>query len=315
MHQVDEAANILEQARPALWKRMNTKFINNPGTHVGFKYVAVTLASAIIDNEHDKLPDLSNNLGACAAILEKYNFPTYYVSKPLLESMSHTHPPKEMKWDDVFLPFDGMIFMVPMNTIFEQPSNKQIVMLGICKFKANSEVKIPDTKMTVNMKGPEDRISIFWVVQEDLVTQDCTFPVSQPLEPSAGWIEEQTQKYLDFNGMKDAGADSNFSSYLAGIVANLILVMQARKPLVEPGQSQLKVLKSGVPIYSPTYIGRKYTIIRQVDRPTESTGMRFTELGWRSGYMRTQHFGKQNAQSKIILVDPYIAYTKGLAPK
>jgi hypothetical protein len=315
---VDQTAKLIAEKYPVIWKRINTKFINNPGTHAGVKPLNVALASACIEfhsymQGKPNKSTVSTNIGAVTAILERYDFPVYYVSKPLLNSIMHTRPPIQFKWSDVFFPFDALSFMIPLDAIQEQPSNGKIFTIGVCKLKGNSSVIIPGTNTKISMNGIEDRICVFWCVQEGLILQDVTFPVSQPLEPSPGWIEEKTTEYIDVNGMNTSnGPNAAFSSYIAGIVANLLLTMQARKELIESGSKSNKILKSGSLIYSPTFIGRKYQVIhKKID--DYSPGARFTELGWRSGYLRVQHFGKNNQEKKIILIDPYIAFSKGLS--
>jgi hypothetical protein len=43
-------------------------------------------------------------------------------------------------------------------------------------------------------------------------------------------------------------------------------------------------------------------------------GGHFTEIGWRAGCMRSQHYGPKNEQIKVIFIDPYICFCRGLVP-
>ncbi len=47
---LDDGARIIEAINPALWKLLLTKHIDTPGSHYGFKLVAVALGSAIIES-------------------------------------------------------------------------------------------------------------------------------------------------------------------------------------------------------------------------------------------------------------------------
>lgn len=313
---VDDVQRIIQEIAPDIWKRVYTKHIDNPGTHVGFKYVAVTLGSAIIESCLICRSHIIN-VGVSAGILERFDYPTYYVSSSLYESLKHVRPPSGMLWKDVFLPFDGMIFMLPNGSTTEPGNGFGIPLVGICKFKAGDTVTIPGTAIKVNTteamhNNVEDRISIFWCTQSGLITQDCTFPVSQPLEPSPGWIEEKTKLFHAMNGITNDAPDAIFTSWIAGVVANMILVMQARKELYESGSRMPRKLGNGTPVHSPTWIGRKYEIIREERRQAAGATTHFSELGWRSGYIRRQHHGEKNSLTKLSLIDPYIAFSKGL---
>jgi len=161
----------------------------------------------------------------------------------------------------------------------------------------------------------EPRISVFWVLGPSCITgQDATFKASLPLEPDPGWLDCKTEEFNAYyqQNMNAGGTASEFSSYVAGLVANMLLVMEARKQVVEHGGPTNRVLKSGLRVHRPNFIGRKYEVLRQQSSMRASAGGHFTELGWRSGYIRRQHVGKGNADVKLVLIDPYIAYTSGL---
>lgn len=314
---VDSAAELMQKLVPDVWKAVYTKHIDNPGSHYGFKALAVAFSGAILEtySERGKKAGAAANIAAAAGVMQRHNYPTYYVSKPLLSSMMHTHPPKDMTWKGVTFPFPGVAFMVPRNMLFE-PGGEEIMLVGATVTNVGDTITVPGTKIKVSgQKGDgtpweEARITIFWSVRPGLVVQDCTFPVSQLLEPSPGWIDEHTEKWRELTQYPLDGPTGTFSSYMAGILANLLLVMSARPILVEQGSNTRKRLKSGLSVHSPTFLGKKYEIIRQTK--AIATGAHFTELGWRSGHLKVQHFGKESQESKIIFIDPYIAFTRGL---
>jgi hypothetical protein len=98
---------------------------------------------------------------------------------------------------------------------------------------------------------------------------------------------------------------------MSGLCANFLLLMQARRQLVEPGTRTKRVLKSGAPVHNPTWIGRNYQVVRDQQKKTP-TGAHFTEIGWRAGHYRNQHYGPKGAEVKLVLIDPYVAYVRGL---
>jgi len=304
MKLVEDTEQFLMKLAPNIWRSVYTKHIDNPGSHYGNKLVSAMLALNVYGFKKETF---RGNIACSAAILERHDYPIYFVSKPLIESMSHIHPPEEMKWADVFLPFPGLIFMLPKGSLFE-PDGAEIAFLCVCRLNPKDEFRLPGTyqmvsgKVTNDPLSTEDRIIFFWATNE-LDSTSVGFPVSQKLEPDAGWIDRMTRVGME-------GFGGQFSSYMAG-TANLILVMSARSELVEHGARTKRQLRTGAKIHTPTWIGRKYAI-RTEQRSEREPGSRFTELGWRSGYIRTQHYGPKNELTKLILIDPYIAYCKGL---
>ena len=318
---VDIAAKICARVRPEVWKVVHTKHIDVPHTHYPFKALAVTLTSAIhqvvytrqYSKEVQKIR--ANNIGASAGLLQKFNYPTYYVGEKLFEAMRRTHAPKGMTWDEIAWPFDSLVFMLPRNTLFEpeESGGREIFLVGASRFSKDAVVTVPGTPIQVGGRGwDHNRVSVFWAMHHGLLMQDCTFPGTEPLEPSPEWIDRKTREWCHITQFPDDGAKGDFSSYMSGLVANLILVMQARKQMVETGERTGKRLGSGVPVWKPTWVGRRYEILREDHKRLETQGGHFTELDWRAGHMKRQHFGPGGRETKIILVDPYIAFTRGL---
>ena len=307
---VDDIAKTLSEKVPDLWRMLYTKHINNPGSHYGFKVVATSLCSSILEAKYQSV---AANMAVNASLMMQHNFPTYYVSRSVTEALLHTHPPADMTWEEIFFPFDSLIFMLPKDLIHEpagadgQDFGRGIIYVGVSKMP-EGKLQVP-LHITVDNKA--SRISVFWTLGNGATVQDCTFPPSQKLEPSPGWIDSQTEQSYRITGTSQyAGPTGEFASYMAGLAANFLLLMQARKHIVEHGQRSKKTLGNGTAIYEPNWIGRKYEIIRRT--PKASTGAHYTELDWRAGHYRKQHYGKNRTEEKIILIDPYLAFTRGL---
>lgn len=312
-YDVNAVAKMMEQDFPKTWKRMYTKSIDAPGNFYSHKALAVGLTGAIEEARSQEGGELDSNCGTIAGIMEPFNFPIYYVSGPLIEALKHAHPPENLKWEDITLPFPGLCFMLPRGSVVEPEhvGGGDVILVGVAKFPPGNRLPIP----TVCKMGPLDAemTAIFWSVgPSGVVVNDTTFPSIHPLEPLAEWIDEKTKSrgksgaYLPQLG--------KFSSQISGLVANLILVMEARKELVEPGVKLSTSKREGKPDrWTPTFIGRHFAVLRKDADGTESSG-RFTELGWRCGHFKRQHFGVKSEQIRTIFVEPYIAHTRCLKP-
>jgi hypothetical protein len=307
---VNTVARMLEEKFPATWRRMHTKSIQAPHIYYSSKSLPVGLTGTIEEMRSlvNDGKQLDSNVGIIAGILERYNFPLYYVSSPLMEALKHSHPPAGLTWAQLTLPFQAICFMIPRGSLIEpEPTKGEIICIGVARLPAGEPLIIPTVCKIENM--PETRLSVFWMIGPSaLVNNDVTFPETHPLEPLSEWIDSRTE----ISGRQYIGPRGGFSSYVAGLVANFILVMGARKELVEPGRRIAKATRTGRPdIYSPTFIGRNYAVLRKDSGDRQG---HFTELGWRAGHFKRQHFGPKNEQTKTIFVDPYIAFTRGLEP-
>lgn len=308
---IDKAADFMEKQYPEIWKNVNCKFIEAPGTHYSFKAVAVSLGVSIAELKIEPRETAAANIAASATVLAQHNFPTYYVSEALVRALLKTHPPKEMAWSQLDFPFPAMIFMLPKG-VLKEPDGEEIIYVGFARHLAHTQVKIFSIESTFINPWNTDRISIFWSVGDCMQSQDCTFVSSQLLEPDPDYIEKATEEFRVFKAKDERPTDAKFTSILSGLVANLILLKMARPEMVEPGEKTKKTLKSGLSVHRPTWIGRKYEIIR---KERIVAGGHFTELDWRSGHYKIQHFGPGRKESKVIFVDPYIAYVRGLVRK
>ena len=254
------------------------------------------------------------NMAMATGILQKYDFPTYYVTASLMEALRIRILRAGISWDDLVFPYDGVVFMVPHNTLADEDGD-EVFALGVCRVQPGGAVALPGVRTKISGL-PERRIEVFWIMKPyGMEIQDVSFPAADKLEPDAAWIDLKTSEFKQQKGMPENaryGVSGVFASHMAGMAANLLLVLQARPELVEQGVHTGRRLRTGVPIHRPTMLGRKYLIQRKYDGPVESTG-HFTELGWRAGHMRRQHYGPREASTvKVIFIDPYMAFTRGI---
>lgn len=303
---VAATSRALERKYPDTWRRINTRTIESPPDYFGSKVVSVGIVSAI---EEARAGHLDSNVGIIAGVLEKFDFPTYYVSRPLVEALSRSSPPKSLTWEDLTLPFKALTFMVPRGCLVEpEPTKGEMACVGVAKLLAGERLEIPSLPGRAVEGLTYDRICIYWILgPSGLEMNDSTFPVSHPLEPLGDWIDAKSE------GRPYGGPPGAFASTIAGLVANFILIMEARKELVEPGSLLRRPPGVGRPgVYSPTFIGRNYSILKKDRDEDVERQSKFTELGWRAGHFKRQRFGLRSEQTKTIFVDPYIAFSKGL---
>lgn len=302
------AATIAETKFPSVWKAVNTKSINNPGSHQGAQSVAAIFAHSIYDCVTSGADAAGNSkcIAEAAAIMQAYDYPLYYVSKNLIEALKRTEPPADTRWDSLTFPFPGLVFMLPRGSVLETLDGSSIFCAGIYQSPTKPErIMVPGINSYIDAKDDHlNLISVFWI-SESCVTGYASFDKGNKLHLAKWASENVNRNYTDGYEMTN-----DELLCMVDIVGNLLLVMSARPEIVESGGSTGKTFKSGLPLHQPTFIGRKYEIIRKT--PIQSTGAHFTELRWRAGHMKRQHFGIKNQETKIIFVDPYMAYSAGL---
>lgn len=311
---VDQLAKEVERIQPRLWKQLYTKIIQPPNGYNSWKLPAVAISVAIMEGARRSkgaTAGSANNIRACATVLMKYDFPTYYIGRELLRSLINTKPP-EKPWQDIPLPFPGMTFMLPEGFIREPHTGKSINFLSYTRLGFGKDAK------SVLFKDPDvDRMHIWYAIDNGINLQSVVFPVNQKLEPSADWLKQATDYYDDYYqklGMVEQRdrlprPPNEFLAYISSLVANLILVKQARPELQsESGSGHVNTAKNGNRFYRPIWIGQKYRSQRGEGVEKAEADGHFTELRWRSGHWRLQHHGPGNKQTKVIWIESFICH-------
>ena len=305
-------AKIFESKFPQAWNRMCTRSIDSPPNYYPYRCLPVMLTAAIEEHRESEArgEDRESNIGFIAGMLETYDFPLFYVSGALLTALGHTSPPDDFTWEKIAFPYPALCFMIPKGSISEPPQSggKDIILLGVAKMNAGSKLSIP-TLGDSPVRLPYDRISVFWCVAPNgAVISDCTFPTTQPIHGISEWLDDNTPAARGYTG-----PHGEFNSRIIGLAANLLLLMQAEPQLIEPSRMLRKRTESRIEQRSATFLGRRYETARR-EEASSSTDLagHFTELGWRRGHFKRQHFGPKNKEIKTIFVEPYMAFTRGL---
>lgn len=318
---VDIISEYFIKEQPKLWHRVYTKHVNASGSYRSLKAVAAVTCCGIMECDWESRYNgfVPSNVPLIEKELSKYHHPVYYVCKEILEAIKNTKPPNKT-WDEIKFPLPAITFMLPTWSGIREPvapgdrfSNEvqkggEIFSLTIARLEPGPDrVWIGDDKHT-------PKIVVSWMPEPaGFISQDCTFPVTQRLAPDANWIAEATKTSDQILGkyrQKLVEPPPDFSAKMAGFAANLVLLMQSKPEYVELGSRLPKSLGNGTPTYSPNFIGRKYKT--RFEGRKDPTGAHYTEIGWRSGSWRDQHYGPGNKEVKEIWVEPYMAHIRGL---
>ena len=281
-----QRADILKRQYENVWARYHKRTIVEPFTHYPNSYQSVICCDCdLLANR----PPLDVFAGAAA----KFDNPLYYVSQSLYDAIKHTHPPANMNWNDVLFPYPALTFMLPKGAL-RHPDGHNIGMLGVVKiFHECTGYHIGIIYPSFDNLRPGSSNIDDWIIPGDL-----------SLEPSEGWLVDHVESGPEL---------PDFSQYIIGLAANLLLVMMARSTLVTEGAAlpRSKKTPSHIPHqWKPTWLGLGYRT--RTESSNGESSAHYTELGWRCGHLKHQVCGVGRADRKVIWIEPYMARIRGL---
>jgi hypothetical protein len=119
LHDYAEVRAYLEKEHPDWLRALTPRHINAPADYWPQKVLTVSSVNAAMQNyvsihEHQTRPNPA--LAAVhgqAALLLRYEVPSYYVSRELLTAALRTELPDDMVFEAIPFPFDALVFMLP----------------------------------------------------------------------------------------------------------------------------------------------------------------------------------------------------------
>lgn len=304
-----------QQLWPDTWRAIYTRHIESPGSHYGFKVAAAAMVNAIECYTKGMDTHATAAVTSAASVLAAYQFPTYFVGSELLQAIKQSNLP-QLTWEQMHMPQMAAVYMLPTGALHDM-EGAEVPFVGYAMGHKGRRYYCP-SKPQVAMEASEDKIVMFWVTYDGsgLSIADCTLKMSQPLSPAADWISEQTEVFREMKQRQllddawEMDVNPQFSSYICGLLANILLLQTTKPEMVERGERTGKRIKTtGLECHTPNFIGRAYRIRRERG---EGQGRHFTELRWRAGHYRLQWHGAGRKDWKTIWVEPYQARSAGL---
>jgi len=302
---------------PETWRSVYTRHIEAPGGHYSYRVAAAAMTNAIECYTSGMETHATAAVTSAASVLAAYGFPTYFVGTELLQAIKQSNLPP-LTWDQMKMPQMAAVYMLPIGALHDA-EGAEVPFVGYALGHKGRRYYCPN-KQNFAMEASEDKIVVFWASYDGsgLSINDCTLRMSQQLAPSADWISEQTELFRakkeqeDQDLRWDGHVNPEFSSYLCGLLVNVLLLQTTKPELVERGERTGKRIKAGgdgLECYTPNFIGRHYRVRRE---HSEATGRHFTELRWRAGHYRLQWHGAGRTEWKTIWVEPYQARSAGI---
>ncbi len=224
--------------------------------------------------------------------------PMFFVSPELYKAVSKTEPP-DTSLDDLKMPFDAMMFILPKGSLFM--GDQEVTHFGFTRVLQGQSTAFEQGKILIENKEPHQIFAVCTGLPDGKY-----LAVSTPEPAMRCLLRGEYQKVLDRGAeveIAQGGCDPRLdpegiesaSLYikLNQLALNFILAIEARPDLLERGRKLHQHKKDAQrEIWQPNILGRRYRIqyTGGVDPGTHSS----PRMHWRRGHFRQQGIGHRN---------------------
>jgi hypothetical protein len=114
-----------------------------------------------------------------AALLLRYEVPSYYVSRKLLAAVLRTEPPDDMVFEAIPFPFDALVFMLPKGTV-RHPTEGDCPFLVLSR-TSKKTLSLPIPELDFSMTAEQDAVLVTTYMPK--APLNVTYCKSVPLIP------------------------------------------------------------------------------------------------------------------------------------
>jgi hypothetical protein len=291
------------ESKPGLFKQFNPRIYRGiekwcspqyPGVHFAGTYLNWQSLStsqgeqayydAGFNDEHIAI-DQRNGLAAWK--MAQFGMPTFFVAPDLAESLLLTDMADDIHWPDLKRPFDAGLFMLPKGFLLGADGRRYDWMAWAYLPK------------TAGHQGELlDQLFLYSGTPDPFIVAQTALGPERLLREGPMQIDDT------FEGIHDS---LQIMNTVARLVLGLFIVMNTKPEFLEPGRRLSNQSKqSGNETWTPNVVGRKYILPRMPHDGTHAS----PRMHWRRGHFRNQHFGKQNAETRIIWLEPTLVNAK-----
>jgi hypothetical protein len=321
-----ELIKICADSKPDLWKACCPRLykhcagfgdarIASLAVATGVYWVQNALFSSSSENTQEP-PQVARVINIAASVLLPLKLPTFFIHREFASAALFTEPPKEMRWADMPLPFEGACFMLP-HAFLRHPDEGEIAFLGYARLKKDKIYRFPQSHKEFQIT--QDNIfSVFTAAHEREglpLLGMCFSSTEQPTidlsnyTPTLSNCADKTPFDLPYTK-----SDSEFMNLAANLCFRLLLAITARPQFVETTGTRVGVhKKSGSELWTPNIIGRNYRIPVRLKSGTSAPRPKCPRLHWRRGHFRNQPIGALRKERKLIWLEPMLI--SGHAPR
>lgn len=314
--------NVIETC-PNLWRRCYPRIYEESvnGQYESVKIAATVMAGAVATFDRGFRSDNEKVELIWASMLAMYRVPTYWITPDMAEAIKRTTPPHEIKLDEIKLPFEAALFMLPHDVI-KHDDDKE----GSATFVSYYRTKVKDKIPLLRMSGEtqlgdvqDNAMAMFARTSNTDNLLHWTFPTKRD-RFNLGELDYLVQRYdntpehksmlqLLFPNLYESHMtheDNIFMARVCHFILGTVILMTARPDLVTTGSLQRRIQKANTApkeFWKPYIIGEHYKIRRVYE---SRGGTHASPRGhWVSGFYRDQPYGPNNSLRKEKWVQPF----------
>lgn len=305
---------------PGLWKYFYPRWYTNTDKWLSAKLPAQCFFMCSLDvlGVTPTTPSQSETALFCVALkLAERRWPHFYVAPELFKAVSLTDPPEDTRWDDLPLPHEAALFMLPRRTLYH-PTDGEVAWLAYARRRKGEPLDFKVGKHFWARECGNTTFTVCWECHEKRPNPPAFHTV---LAADVNPYIRKDDIALSFNAQAGATIDQHwlaipvtqgepeFMQLCTSLVFRLLLIMQARPQLVEGGKPTGKRLSGAhqPEIWHPNIIGRTYSIPRRNVTSDPTAGGWHLRMHWRRGHLKQQPYGPKHELRKTLWIEAYVA--------
>lgn len=289
---------------PQEFDRLNRKIYRGVDKFADWRHLFANLATARKFCAYLKaMPDFDRLMAVLQAIvyrdLDKTGVPLYFVEPALLKACLNTELTGTVDWNDMKLPFETGVFILPKNFLLFPDGSE-------CGHLVWS--RIPAGEVSFGGYPTLFQTPFFLMFTSSLGGYNLHRVLNAPYEAQLplelyDFVESRKENSPELLMLSED--EKIFELKLNNLLFNLLKIMTSKESIIKEGTMLGRHKKGGFKsIWTPNLVGADYRIRRISENKSAPSGIT-QESHWRAGHWRLQHFGKNFSQEKEIWIEPY----------
>lgn len=255
-------------------------------------------------SDHERLP---TEISAQAIVYQIINcrVPVYYVAEDFIRAVAATELPHDFTLADLHWPLPAMVIGFPIRFMCEY-LGRETCYVCAAEFEAGDH-RCPFLPATPVITTSRAKVAFFWYACPEGKLESFV---------SSYWKEDRVDEivekytYTDYTGAEAprVQADKECCDRLSALMFKLLVVLNTRPDLVEPGAcvraATTRKGKTRSELWSANIIGARYRVLRQKTLPTGTHAS--PRLHWRRGHLRNQPHGPGRTLRKLVWIEPML---------
>ena len=165
LHNYAEVRAYLEKEHPDWLRALTPRHINAPADCWPQKVLTVSSVNAAMQNyvsihEHQTGPNPALAVvHGQAALLLRYDVPTYYVSREILAAALRTELPDAVVFEAIPFPFDALVFMLPKGTV-RHPTEGDCPFLVLSRTSKGQTLSLPIPELDFKVTADQNAVLV-----------------------------------------------------------------------------------------------------------------------------------------------------------